>query len=584
MKKLFAIGFTVAMLFACSGAGSDTPVQSGEDVESSDVSLSSSYSSFSNEEADDVVVSKNSSSSMVPEQDLRYSSAVESNNYVSGIVQIEQAYRPGNLIKVYEVDTTQGSIKVGKLLISDTIIGGLGEYKIEGIPSSCRYVVLFASGRYTGTNKEAQVSLSAIADLSENKTVNLNMFTKLEYHRVLSLMDSGYTMDKAKKQAEMEVLNVFGIKDDIGRFDKLNLREGSSGSVLLAISVLLSRDYDILNAISADIKTDGELNSDSLKATIVDWAIDLEFSDVYKAERSRLGDAISYTRAIWHAGYGLNNCGPENNNELIFAKNAYSVYYDTLARFICKDSLWVFATDFEKDTYHHTCDEENVGEVIRGEVITKKKYYCSTHGWLSMYGWTLEIPKEAYLNPEVEYDSIVDPRDGQVYKTVTIGSQVWMSQNLNYEVKGSFEYKEGSSAVFGRLYKWNAAVNEYDCQKCSFPDPVQGACPPGWHIPSRDEWKVLVEAVGDTFTAAVVLKAQTSGSFSRAGTDDYGFSALSTSATDDDLFFWSSTDGASIFAYGFFFPSSDVPARVRFTTIEKNDAVPVRCLKDTEGL
>lgn len=55
---------------------------------------------------------------------------------------------------------------------------------------------------------------------------------------------------------------------------------------------------------------------------------------------------------------------------------------------------------------------------------------------------------------------LVDERDGQVYKTVKVGDRVWMAQNLNYNVAGSYCYENESSNCerFGRLYEWSAAV------------------------------------------------------------------------------------------------------------------------------
>lgn len=159
-------------------------------------------------------------------------------------------------------------------------------------------------------------------------------------------------------------------------------------------------------------------------------------------------------------------------------------------------------------------------------------------------------------------ENLTDSRDGQTYKTVTIGSQTWMAQNLNYKAANSFCYESSAENCekYGRLYLWSAAMdsvgawstNGKDCgdlTSCSPTDPVRGVCPKGWHLPSNIEWETMLIAVGGVATAGKVLKS-TSG-WNGNGTDDFGFSALSAGYRfvrgDYDLegsktYFWSSTE------------------------------------------
>ena len=86
-------------------------------------------------------------------------------------------------------------------------------------------------------------------------------------------------------------------------------------------------------------------------------------------------------------------------------------------------------------------------------------------------------------------DTFTDSRDGQTYKVTTIGSQIWMAKNLNYETDGSFCYKNADSKCtqYGRLYKWDAAKK---------------ACPSGWHLPSKKDFETMLSTPGVLETGA----------------------------------------------------------------------------------
>ena len=169
----------------------------------------------------------------------------------------------------------------------------------------------------------------------------------------------------------------------------------------------------------------------------------------------------------------------------------------------------------------------------------------------SLNGFDWNEPKETYLNPEIEYDTIIDSRDGKVYKTVKIGEQIWMVENLNfdpgqggsgdakYEWSWCYDNEPRNCDVAGRLYTWAAAIdsvklandadNPQDCgygRECGLTGKVQGICPSGWHLPSNDEWNALFTAVGGQSNAGKVLKSQTGWNNNGNGTDAYGFSAL----------------------------------------------------------
>lgn len=127
-----------------------------------------------------------------------------------------------------------------------------------------------------------------------------------------------------------------------------------------------------------------------------------------------------------------------------------------------------------------------------------------------------------YLNKDMLdsglYGQFLDVRDSQVYRTVTIGTQTWMAQNLNYKTELSECYggENSNCEKYGRLYYQKEALD---------------ACPEGWHLPSNEEWDVL----GD-YADSLKVGASGNGNSLKSlktwtgqlGTDQFGFSGLAS--------------------------------------------------------
>ena len=240
-------------------------------------------------------------------------------------------------------------------------------------------------------------------------------------------------------------------------------------------------------------------------------------------------------------------------------------------------------------------------------------------------GWSWDVPQTARLNPDIKYDTMIDPRDKRVYKIVKIApegkdySQIWMAENLNYADSVKTPSLKGHNACYrdsakycevgGRYYSWMAAIdylnlakdsaNLLDCGRgktCAINNrKVQGVCPDGWHLPSKDEWGRLIVALGNSGIAGKHLKAVTG--WDKEETDDnngddaYGFSALPTGKVlssgefdriGSNVYYWSSYENGEREAV--YMNINNLYTQAYLTGKDKSEKLTIRCVKDEPAL
>ncbi len=189
--------------------------------------------------------------------------------------------------------------------------------------------------------------------------------------------------------------------------------------------------------------------------------------------------------------------------------------------------------------------------------------------------------------------------DGNTYPTITIGSQVWMTKNLDVSryrngdpipqvqeaaewsnlTTGAWCYYENNTAngpIYGKLYNWYA-VN----------DP-RGLAPEGWHVPSNAEWTMLIDYLGGVDAAG--SKMRTTGNQywqddNSDATNESGFSGLPSGNRNDEFnnigfwaFWYSSTVYNTNEAYIIGTTTNSPDATLDNTY--KEWGVAVRCIKD----
>ena len=269
----------------------------------------------------------------------------------------------------------------------------------------------------------------------------------------------------------------------------------------------------------------------------------------------------------------LGKCTPEISGEMKFATKENAVY-------VCADSAWKNVSETEKTScsaealsdgsgFKIVCNGDSIGVVKNGadgtdgkncelsdngdgsvkvkcgessstlykafcgrKLFNPDSSFCSGDSIIPLCGgenydldssfcldekvYKYKTPVWNLMNPEIEYDLFVDSRDGQVYRSVKIGEQTWMAENLNYAMDESSCY---NCQKYGRVYTWYAMMS---------------ACPTGWQRPLKSDFNTLIATVGGADMAGKALKS-TNG-WMGSGTDNYGFSALSQD--DWSTFFW----------------------------------------------
>ncbi len=217
------------------------------------------------------------------------------------------------------------------------------------------------------------------------------------------------------------------------------------------------------------------------------------------------------------------------------------------------------------DTFHNT---------ITG-LQPNKTYYIRAYGTNSMgtgYG-----NERSFITPIAD-STFTDPRDGQIYTFKHIGTQVWMTQNLNYvTASGSWCYGNNTSncGTYGRMYNWNTAL---------------AVAPPGWHLPSDAEWQTLINYLGGDAVAGGVMKSTSSlwQSPNTGATNSSGFAGLPggsryiNGAFMGDIgaagYWWSSTAANSEDSWPCSLYYSDTA--VHRPPFEKTMGFSVRCIRD----
>ena len=521
---------------------------------------------------------------------------------VAGVSQ-KGPFVTGSAVTVQELDGI--TLKQTGKSFKGTIKSDKGDFAIKDINLQSQYAILEASGYYrdeiTGKKSTGTVTLRALTDLSNRKTVNINLLTHLEYERVMYLVtEKKKPIAEAKAQADEEILAAFGIEGNFGKSEDLNIFESGDGNAaLLAISVLMHADADVaglterMGEFSIAIAEGGDWEDADTKAVIADWACDADLKGTLANVRKNVegwkyADSVpafeKYVTNFWWDNYGLGQCTKKREGDTKRNVNKLSKLYNEY--FVCEGGRWLIPGDDAKSS---------------SSMESPKSSSSSENP-----------PSSSSIDSgEPVFGELTDARDGRVYKTVKLGSQEWMAENLNYAAEGSlcYENDEKNCEKYGRLYNWEVALdtsnrgcgdNFSGCRLRSDFHPREGICPDGWHVPEHAEWDTLfayADAHGEGESAADALQAYYRDDYLEKtySSDRFGFNVVPAGVFNGNEFsglgtsteFWT----ASIETTDWLSYISITPSTIHFVKGSGSNvymthirhAVSVRCVKGQGG-
>ena len=332
-------------------------------------------------------------------------------------------------------------------------------------------------------------------------------------------------------------------------------------------------------------------------------------------KNGKINTSLTYVRqnSTWRHGTALDSIFKKagyractTNNDTLKTYKYNNLYYVCTAQ-TTGDTVrkWVPAPDLFNDTYESrdSCKADGKygdGTILAGRINKEKMYACQgANNFRSARVDEISynracvsfIENQIYkLNGAFRrcfanggWSRVVDKAVsvmkayGKEYKTVVIGTQQWMAENLNYAADDSYCYNGTASncTKYGRLYEWMSAL---------------GACPAGWHLPTKAEWGMLFDAIGGKTHAGYMLKSASGWNSDGNGRDAYYFSAMPAGDRDIDsygahyggignsAYFWTSTEDYNYDAYyiQFYYQDKDVYE----DSIYKDFAISVRCVQD----
>ena len=281
------------------------------------------------------------------------------------------------------------------MAVNSAVSSDQGNFSSQGTITS-NYANIVVSGSYFNllTQNSANITLNAVMNMQGRTLANVNVLTRLAYDRIVYLVaKDSVPFDKAKKQAEKEVLEALALTYDVTPFENINLNSvGQAGANLVIATMTLTLEdkpadaASNIAAIAADIAADGVWDDTRLKTKIADSLFILDKYSMINVMKGAIGNETIRLKDLgpinfWPIQYGLGECTEKNDGASTI--NANTLSRKNGATFLCKDSSWrevsaAILYSNEVTTELGECNSSttgNYGKYKGDDVICKQNYW-----------------------------------------------------------------------------------------------------------------------------------------------------------------------------------------------------------------
>ncbi len=305
---------------------------------------------------------------------------------IEGVVE-KGPFVKGTTVTLYELNP-ETFAQTGRVF-TGTVDRDNGSFALEKIELESPYVLVEANGYYwselSGRKSNNSLKLKAVAHVEESSNININVGTHLTSSRILDLVDSGMDFDKAKVQAESELMKAFFGEESKTELEKASIFDNEKLLALSLIVLMSGSEADVTEALAniSENFTDEAVLTKQADNSAMQYAsygkarefMQEKFPDV------QIGLFENQIETFWKRVYGIGECDKSKEGLLDTINAEKSSVRGSIL--VCRDVggayRWFWATDLEISTAGFVGVEN--GKIVRSVADSTKAYVYDKDGW-----------------------------------------------------------------------------------------------------------------------------------------------------------------------------------------------------------